>query len=202
LVAAGREVDVPHEGPLGFVPALAEPPRARADVGVDATLLGDLDELEATDFAVAAYRDDGVWHVAPLPERAHEDLTALTHALLQRPPQSSPLALVAVDDDFWVAARARGSDVRLLLSDATAAFEWPLAREVLDALGEALPDDDEPRPVGDLTLFADLGLRRPALLELCDDELYPDEVCVRVADQLGFGHQLVRALRTALRPAY
>jgi putative tRNA adenosine deaminase-associated protein len=170
---------------------------------VDAALLGDLDDLEATDFAVAAYREDGVWHVAPLPERAHHDLAALTNALLQRPHQSAPLALVAVDDDFWVAARARDREVRLLLSDITAAFEWPLAREVLDALGEALPDDDEPRPVGDLAIFADLGMRRPALTALCeDDELYPDEICVRVADRLGFGHQLVSALRSAARPAY
>lgn len=186
---------MPHDASQGLL-------RAPADHD-DTGLLGDLDELEATDFAVAAYREDGVWHVAPLPERAHEDLTALTHALLQRPPQSAPLALVAVDDDFWVAARARDREVRLVLSDATAALEWPLAREVLDALGEGLPDDDEPRPVGDLTLFADLGLRRPALMALCDDEdLYPDEVCVRVADRLGFGHQLVSVLRSALRPAF
>jgi len=170
---------------------------------LDESLQGELDDLEASDFAVAAHREDGLWHVALLPARAHDDLAALTTALLQRPPQASPLALVAVDDDFWVAARVQSRSVRLLLSDATAAFEWPLAREVLDSLGEPDPEDDEPRPVGDLTMFADVGMGRAELHLLCDDEdLYPDEVCLRIAERLGFGHQLVRALRPAARPAY
>lgn len=148
------------------------------------------------DFAVAAYREDGVWHVSPLPPRAHEDLSALVKALQQRPPESAPLAFVAVDDDFYVAARLVGREVRLLLSDATAAAEWPIAREVLDTLGEEIPDDDDPRPVGDLGLFSDLGLSVREVRGLCDDEdLYPDEACVEIADRLGFGRQLEYALK-------
>jgi putative tRNA adenosine deaminase-associated protein len=176
---------------------------ARPEELAEDALQVQLDDLEASDFALAAHREDGVWHVALLPGRAHDDLAALTTALLQRPPETAPLALVAVDDDFWVAARARAGEVRLLLSDATAALEWPLAREVLDCLGEPVPEDDEPRPVGDFTIFSDLGMGRASLHALCDDEeLYPDELCLKVAERLGFGQQLVRALRAVARPAY
>ncbi|RZS91750.1 putative tRNA adenosine deaminase-associated protein [Motilibacter rhizosphaerae] len=153
------------------------------------------------DFAVAAYREDGVWHVSPLPGRAAEDLAALVSALLQRPPDGAPLAFVAVDDDFWVVARRVGPDVRLVLSDATAASEWPIAREVLDALGEPVPDDDEPQVVGDLGLLADLGLGAGEVEDLCDDELYPDEACLEMASRLGFGAQLRQVLRVG-SPAY
>ncbi|RKS75445.1 putative tRNA adenosine deaminase-associated protein [Motilibacter peucedani] len=154
------------------------------------------DDAGEGDFAVAAYREDGVWHVSRLAGNAHDDLSALVRALQQRPPESAPLAFVGVDDDFYVAARLVGRDVRLLLSDVTAASEWPLAREVLDTLGEELPDDDEPRPVGDLGMFADLGLPRRVVEGMCDDdELYPDEACVELADRLGFGPQLEFALR-------
>ena len=151
------------------------------------------------DFAVAAYREDGVWHVSSLPARAHEDLSALLKALQQRPPDLTPLAFVAVDDDFYVAARVVGREVRLLLSDATAASEWSIAREVLDTLGEDVPhDDDEPHPAGDLGLFADLGLSGREVEGLCDDDdLYPDEACAEIAARLGFGPQLEFALKLA-----
>jgi putative tRNA adenosine deaminase-associated protein len=182
---------VPHPAPSSLV------------APVDDDLAAALEELEASDFAVAAHREDGVWHVAALSGRAQDDLSALRTALLQRPPHTAPLALVAVDDDFWVAVRARGHQLSLLLSDVTAALEWPIAREVLDALEEPLPDDDEPRPIGDLGLFSDLGLRRPEMVALCEDEeLYPDEVCLRVAGRLGFAPQLVRVLRAAGGPAF
>ena len=156
------------------------------------------DDGAGSDFAVAAFREDGIWHVSPLPARAHQDLSALVKALQQRPADTAPLAFVAVDDDFYVAARVVGREVRLLLSDATAASEWPIAREVLDTLGEELFDDDEPGPVGDLGLFADLGLSRREVEGLCDDgELYPDEACAEFASRLGFGPQLEFALRTS-----
>ena len=50
-----------------------------------------------------------------------------------------------------VAVRVRGRHVQVLLNDAAAALDWPIARDVVDLLGEELPDpDDDAEPVGDL----------------------------------------------------
>lgn len=167
------------------------------------------DAPESNDFAMAAYLDDGVWQVAQLPRRAGEDLSSLLATLRRLPGEVGTIAMVSVDDDFFVAARVLGSQARLVLSDATAAAEWPLAREVLDSVrdwdtvGDVL-DPEHREPIGDLDLFADLGFGAGELEDLCDDsELYPDEMCGEIADRLGFGrefdHMLDHVHDTALR---
>ncbi len=166
------------------------------------------DTDDSTDFAVAAYRDDGVWQVASLPRRAGEDLCALLATLRQLPGDVGSIAMVSVHDDFFVAARMVGADARLVLSDASAALEWQLAREVLDSLdavdGAAQDGSTRAEPAGDLDLFADLGLGAGELEDLCDDlDLYPDEACGEIAARLGFGpqfdHMLDHVHDTALR---
>lgn len=159
---------------------------------------GVMAEDTVTDFAVAAYREDGDWEVAPLPLRAAADLDSLVAALRQLPAETGALALVSVADDFFLAVRVRGARVLVLLSDATAADEWPIAQEAIDMLGLEVPDDSveaDPGPIGDLDLAADLGLPAFELDEICaDTEAYPDELLGRVATRLGFGPQFDRAL--------
>jgi putative tRNA adenosine deaminase-associated protein len=88
--------------------------------------------------------------------------------------------------------RLVGGEVRLLLSDVTAATDWPMARDVVERLGLPLPDDEDPvQPAGDLTIFADLGVDPMALAAICDDiDDYPDEMIMQVAARAGFGPQL------------
>jgi putative tRNA adenosine deaminase-associated protein len=155
-----------------------------------------------TDFAVAAYREEGRWEVAALPPRAGRGLEALLAALRQLPAEDGALGLVSVGDDFCVIARARGSAARLLLSDVTAASEVPFAAEVVDALGMDVDDDDldAVRPVGDLNLLADLGVDGLQLSNIVDDiDMYPDEMLGLVAERLGFGEQFDRAVEIATR---
>ena len=154
-------------------------------------------DVTMTDFAVAAYLEDGLWQVAPLPLRAAEDLDSLVAALRQQPAELGALGLVSVADDFFLAVRVRGAQVQMLLSDATAADEWPLAQEVVDALDvpEEELDADDAGPVGDLGLAADLGLSSFELSAICGDlEAYPDELLGRVAERLGFGDQFDQAV--------
>src|SRR5688500_15802571 len=94
---------------------------------------------EGIDFVIAARRVEGVWQVSPLATRA--DLSGMISALRLLPADDDALAFVSVDEDFFVLLRVRGANVRMLLSDATAADEWLLAREVLDALDSSLPDE-------------------------------------------------------------
>jgi putative tRNA adenosine deaminase-associated protein len=129
-------------------------------------------------------------------------LHGLVGALRQLPAEGGTIGLVSVDEDFFVAVRLIGHDVRLLLSDVTAATDSPLARELLDELELPVPDDEElehVQPAGDLGLFTDLGLDAMELGALCDDlDLYPDEMLASVAARLGFGEPFQRAVDAAL----
>src|SRR5215470_9115716 len=108
------------------------------------------------DFAVVAYREDGVWQCAPLPQRVTVGFEALLAALRAQPSEGETLGLVSLDDDFFVALRLTGDHVRALLSDVDAADESVLAREILDGLDLAVADPDdfeEAEPAGELGLF-------------------------------------------------
>lgn len=150
------------------------------------------------DFAVSAYREDDLWQVIALPPRAASDLDTLLHALRQTPGDAGTLGMVSVDEDFFVLARVQGDTVRLLLSDITAATEWPLARAVVDYLELPVPDeDDDVQPAGDMTILADLGLSAMDLAVLCDeDDLYPDEMLEDIASHVGFAHEYATAVDT------
>ena len=147
------------------------------------------DRVEGIDFALAAYREEGVWQVQEIAHSLLDDVHTLATALRRFPGDGGALGLVAVDEDFFVLMRVAGADVRLLLSDVTAADEWEIARSAVEHLGLPYPEeDDEQAPAGDLTIFADLGIPAMAMGVLLDDyDLYPDEILSEVAKRLGFG---------------
>ena len=158
----------------------------------------------AVDFAVVAVRDGARWSAERLPPRAASELPALLAALRAQAPEGTSLAMVSYGDDFFVLARADGGRVRLLLSDASAAAEWPVAEQVLDELGMPVPDDDEElddaAPAGDLGLLADVGVPAMDLAEICGDlEAYPDETLGTIASRLGFGAEFERAVEADQR---
>lgn len=142
---------------------------------------------------VAVCREGDRWRVDLLPPALLGDLDRCLAAVAQLPSDASQIALLNVEDEFFIAVRLTPrAGVRLLLSDATAALEWDLARQVLERLAEEVPaeDDDQIWPAGDLDLFADLGLPGDELRMVVDDiELYADEMLGRLADRLGFGAQ-------------
>ncbi|MGI9085055.1 MAG: tRNA adenosine deaminase-associated protein [Aeromicrobium sp.] len=141
------------------------------------------------DFAVAAYRDDGEWQLVELHPSVAEDLDNLTSALGRFPSDVGVLGMVSMNDDFFVIVRRSGSQIRALLSDVTAATDWPLASSVAALVDVPDPqDEDDPQPAGDLDIVSDLGMAAMELGTLCDDDdLYPDEILGDVAAKLGFG---------------
>ena len=56
---------------------------------------------------------------------------------------SGTIGLVAVGDEFFVALRVLGERVIVFLSDITAAWDWPLAEQVLEYLDMPVPDEEE-----------------------------------------------------------
>jgi putative tRNA adenosine deaminase-associated protein len=144
---------------------------------------------DAVDFALAAYREEGVWQVAELTHDHVEDVDTLASALRRFPGDHGAVGLVAIDEDFCVVVRVTGQQTRVLLSDVTAASEWELAASAVEFLQLPMPEDeDDPEPAGELDLLGDLGMQAMDMAALLDDvDLYPDEMLSEVARRLGFG---------------
>ena len=149
------------------------------------------DQLDEVDFALAAYREDGLWQLQELAHVVLADVETLVHALRRFPGDGGAVGMVAIDEDFFVIVRVVGAATRLLLSDITAADEWELAASVVAHLGLPTPeDDDEQAPAGDLDLLGDLGMPAMDMGVLLDDfDLYPDEMLEDIAARIGFGPQ-------------
>lgn len=147
------------------------------------------EEIDGVDFALAAYRDQGVWTVKELAHDVIEDVDRLSHALRRFPGDGGAVGLVAMDEDFFVIVRVAGASTRVLLSDITAADEWELASSAVSFLGLPPPEDEDDQvPAGDLNLLGDLGMHAMDMGVLLDDvDLYPDEMLSDVARKLGFG---------------
>ena len=147
------------------------------------------DASDGIDFAVAAYREEGVWQVQELAHDVLADLDTLSHALRRFPGDGGAVGLIAVDEDFFLIVRVAGANTRVLLSDVTAADEWELASSALEFLNLPLPEDEDDQvPAGDLDLLGDMGMHAMDMAVLIDDfELYPDEMLSDIARRLGFG---------------
>ena len=126
------------------------------------------------------------------------------HALRQQPSIGGTIGFAGDGDDFWLAVRVIGEDVSLFLSDLTAAVDYPLARQVLEALDIPVPSDnelDQVLPAGDLSIFADLGLEEMELGAIAADlDLYPEDAVAGIAERLRFGEAVEQALDRALGP--
>ena len=147
------------------------------------------EQIEGVDFAVAAYREEGVWQVVELVHDVLSDVPGLSGALRRFPGDGGAIGMVAIDEDFFVIVRVAGPQVRILLSDITAAEEWELASSAVAELGLPEPEDeDEQAPAGDLDILGDLGMGAMDMGVLLDDlDLYPDEMLSDIARKLGFG---------------
>lgn len=161
-------------------------------------------DVDSLDFAIVVYREDDRWEAEMLPVALTSDLNGLIHALRQMPSMGTTLGMVAVGDDFFVVLRVFGERVSVFLSDITAAWEWPIAQQVLEYLDVPVPEEDEDLdgvyPAGDLSIFADLGLDEMELGALSGDlDLLPDEVLSSIAARLGFSQPFERAVDAVMR---
>ena len=163
------------------------------------------DELEDAapdeiDFVVAAYREDGQPFVQALQSSLANDLDELIVQLRRLPGDAGALGFVSLVEEVFVIVRVRGQHVQVLLSDETAAAEWPIARDVADYLGEDIPEEeDEPEPMGDLGILSDLGLSDFDLGAILDDlDMASDEMLMAVADRIKLNPQFRKVAEAAL----
>ncbi|GAB2700001.1 tRNA adenosine deaminase-associated protein [Nocardia thraciensis] len=129
-------------------------------------------------------------------------MSAAEHELRALRSTGAVFGLLDVDDEFFIVLRPAPTGSRLLLSDATAAIDYDIAEEVLEALNVEVPDIDpdelddvDPWEEGDLGVLADLGLPEPVLsVILAETDLYPDEQLGMIAQRLGFADELSAVL--------
>ena len=160
-------------------------------------------DVGETDFAVIVFREEDQWEADALPAVVTADLDDFVQALRRQPSIGGTIGFAGVDDFFFVAVRVLGDDVSLFLSDLTAAADYTLARQVLEALDIPVPADDEELdqvlPAGDMSIFADLGLDEMELGAISADlDLYPEDAVAHIAERLRFGEAVERALDHAL----
>ncbi|ASY22008.1 tRNA adenosine deaminase-associated protein [Candidatus Planktophila dulcis] len=157
--------------------------------------MGDVSE-QTQDFAIEAWHEDGRWSIASLPDP--DDLTHIIDRLKKQQTNGGAVALITIDDEFFLAIRVLGTHVKFFISDVSCAIDYEVAAEFLELADLDQPDEeDEPLPAGDVDIFSDLGLHSMELSTLCDDaDLFPDEQIEAIANRLGFSEQLTELLES------
>lgn len=163
----------------------------------------DLDDaLEGEiDMVVAIYREDGSPVAVPLALDLANDLDELINQLRRIPGDAGATGMVSIAGEFFVLVRVRGRNVQVLLSDAVAANDWPIARDVADFLNEDIPDpDDDSELMGDAGIFADQGISEFDMENIAEDlDEDSDELLRRLARKLSFLPQLEKAIASQKR---
>jgi putative tRNA adenosine deaminase-associated protein len=73
--------------------------------------------INDVDIAVAAWHEDGRWSLALLPDA--QDLPQIIERLKSQQTNGGALALLAIDEEFFMIIRVLGSHIKLFLSDVT-----------------------------------------------------------------------------------
>ena len=153
------------------------------------------------DFVLAAYREDGQPYVQSLGKDLANDLDELIVQLRRLPGDAGALGFVSLVEEVFVITRVRGQHVQVLLSDAAAASDWPIARDVVDYLGEEPFDEEEEEgePVGDLGIVADLGLSDFDMGAIIDNlDLSSVEMLTEIADKIKLNPPFRKAVEAAV----
>ena len=119
-------------------------------------------------FGCIAWHEDGRWDATGL--NTTRDIGLIIDALKSQQTNGGALALIAIEDEFVIIARALGDQMQMMISDVTYALDYEVAAELVEILDLEFPqDEDESQPGGDIDLLSDLGLGEMELLAILDD---------------------------------
>jgi putative tRNA adenosine deaminase-associated protein len=150
----------------------------------------------SVDFGCIAWHEDGRWSVNTL--ASTRDIGSIIDSIKAQQTNGGAIALIAIEDEFVIIARALGDQMQMMISDVTYALDYEVAAELIEVLDLEFPEEeDESQPAGDLDLLNDLGVSEMELLSILDDtELYPDEQLEAIANRLGFGEQFNQVIES------
>ena len=150
----------------------------------------------SVDFGCIAWHEDGRWSVNSL--TSTRDIGSIIDSIKAQQTNGGAIALIAIEVEFVIIARALGDQMQMMISDVTYALDYEVAAELIEVLDLEFPEEeDESQPGGDLDLLNDLGVSEMELLSILDDtELYPDEQLEAIANRLGFGEQFNQVIES------
>ena len=150
----------------------------------------------SVDFGCIAWLEEGRWSVNSL--TSTRDIGSIIDSIKAQQTNGGAIALIAIEDEFVIIARALGDQMQMMISDVTYALDYEVAAELIEVLDLEFPEEeDESQPGGDLDLLNDLGVSEMELLSILDDtELYPDEQLEAIANRLGFGEQFNQVIES------
>ncbi|MCX6446888.1 MAG: tRNA adenosine deaminase-associated protein [Actinobacteria bacterium] len=150
----------------------------------------------SVDFGCIAWHEEGRWSVNSL--TSTRDIGSIIDSIKAQQTNGGAIALIAIEDEFVIIARALGDQMQMMISDVTYALDYEVAAELIEVLDLEFPEEeDESQPGGDLDLLNDLGVSEMELLSILDDtELYPDEQLEAIANRLGFGEQFNQVIES------
>jgi len=150
----------------------------------------------SVDFGCIAWHEDGRWSVNYL--ASTRDIGSIIDSIKAQQTNGGAIALIAIEDEFVIIARALGDQMQMMISDVTYALDYEVAAGLVEILDLEFPEEeDESQPAGDLDLLNDLGVSEMELLSILDDtELYPDEQLEAIANRLGFGEQFNQVIES------
>ena len=150
----------------------------------------------SVDFGCIAWHEDSRWSANSL--ASTRDIGSIIDSLKAQQTNGGAIALIAIEDEFVIIARALGDQMQMMISDVTYALDYEVAAELIEVLDLEFPEEeDESQPGGDLDLLNDLGVSEMELLSILDDtELYPDEQLEAIANRLGFGDQFNQVIES------
>jgi putative tRNA adenosine deaminase-associated protein len=151
---------------------------------------------ETLEFALIAWREEGSWQLSRLSDEAITDIGVALDALRSQQGDGGAIAMITVDDAFFILIRQIGERMQMVLSNSLMALEYEIAAEVLELLDIESPEEDDPEePAGDLNIFSDFGIDALDLQMICDDqERFPDEQLDSIARQIGFDSEFVEII--------
>ena len=151
----------------------------------------------SVDFGCIAWHEDGRWSVNSL--TSTRDIGSIIDSIKAQQTNGGAIALIAIEDEFVIIARALGDQMQMMISDVTYALDYEVAAELIEVLDLEFPEEeDESQTGGDLDLLNDLGVSEMELLTILDDtELYPDEQLEAIANRLGFGEQFNQVIENS-----
>ena len=95
----------------------------------------------SVDFGCIAWHEDGIWDATSL--ASTRDIGLIIDALKNQQTNGGALALIAIEDEFVIIARALGDQMQMMISDVTFALDYEVAAELVEVLDLEFPQDED-----------------------------------------------------------
>ena len=95
----------------------------------------------SVDFGCIAWHEDGRWSVNAL--TSTRDIGSIIDSIKAQQTNGGAIALIAIEDEFVIIARALGDQMQMMISDVTYALDYEVAAELIEVLDLEFPEEED-----------------------------------------------------------